>query len=282
MGFEIGVGTAIAGSLWGGVAAAVIDGAVIGAAIGGLTSAISGGDIGKGLLYGAVGGAVMGGITGVLDVGGFMAGGESATQAITSGTVVGRDTGTALALAEGTYGPATTVGGVVDATAAQAHMAGGVGELTTKGTNLFSGVTDSLSEGLSGNLGQKLAVSAVGSGIEGYLSAEEQEEARKEAERVRQWKKDEAALDRASRERIAASSSRGGSSSSALEATRLQVAEQRRQFDATADEAERRRTTIAGNLGAIRAAGNTKTPIPSADYRAEIGLTERPEREEVG
>ena len=40
----------------------IVQGAIIGAAIGGLTAAVTGGNIGKGMLFGAIGGAVMGGI----------------------------------------------------------------------------------------------------------------------------------------------------------------------------------------------------------------------------
>jgi len=39
--------------------AAIVGGAIVGAAIGGITAAVTGGDIGKGLLFGAIGGAVL-------------------------------------------------------------------------------------------------------------------------------------------------------------------------------------------------------------------------------
>lgn len=44
----------------------MIQGAIIGAAIGGLTAAVTGGSIGKGMLFGGIGGAVVGGISGTL------------------------------------------------------------------------------------------------------------------------------------------------------------------------------------------------------------------------
>lgn len=65
-GFAAIGGAALFGGLQG--AAAIVTGiavsAVVGAAIGGLTAAVMGGDIGKGMLFGAVGGVVTGGLAG--------------------------------------------------------------------------------------------------------------------------------------------------------------------------------------------------------------------------
>lgn len=85
--------TAFAASSIGVAIATVINGALIGAAIGGLTAAVTGGDIGKGVLFGGIGGAVAGGL------GAWASWGE--TAALTS-------TSTAL---EGSGGAAMGTGG---------------------------------------------------------------------------------------------------------------------------------------------------------------------------
>jgi len=51
--------------------AGIIGGALVGAAVGGLTAAFTGGNIGKGLLFGGIGGAVLGGISGMFAAGSF-------------------------------------------------------------------------------------------------------------------------------------------------------------------------------------------------------------------
>ena len=85
------------------IAAGIATSAVVGAAIGGLTAAISGGDIGKGILFGAIGGIVTGGVMGgSLATSG--AGGAIDVTAAEAAKQMGVNSGTQLALAEGTYG----------------------------------------------------------------------------------------------------------------------------------------------------------------------------------
>ena len=85
------------------IAAGIATSAVVGAAIGGLTAAVTGGDIGKGMLFGAVGGIVTGGIMGgSLATSG--AGGAIDVTAAEAAKQMGVNSGTQLALAEGTYG----------------------------------------------------------------------------------------------------------------------------------------------------------------------------------
>ena len=59
----IGLFSGMAGAI-GTIATGVIVSAVVGAAIGGISAAVMGGDIGKGMLFGAIGGVVTGGIAG--------------------------------------------------------------------------------------------------------------------------------------------------------------------------------------------------------------------------
>lgn len=93
--------TFLAGTL-GTVISTAIGGAIIGATIGGLSSAVMGGDIGEGILFGALGGAVLGGVgaafagegamlgvvAGEAGAGGIMAGMEAAEVAVSMGTGV--------------------------------------------------------------------------------------------------------------------------------------------------------------------------------------------------
>lgn len=137
LGIAVSLGSWITAGLATGAVAGAIGGAIIGAAIGGLTAAVTGGSIGKGMLFGAVGGAVAGGISGAFGGGGATAQGLAKAQQAAN---MGVNTGSQLALAEGTYGVAST------------------------------GAT-SISAGLS-EVGVQVAGKAVASGIGGYMESE--------------------------------------------------------------------------------------------------------------
>ena len=105
MAWVAGIGYAVGVSAAATTTAYMVGGAIIGAAIGGLYSAVTGGDILKGVLYGAIGGAVAGyGIAAVTATGittgaagtgaGIGAGGFDATTAATIGTELSAGSGT--------------------------------------------------------------------------------------------------------------------------------------------------------------------------------------------
>ena len=57
------IGSTVSFGLATGIGATMLGGALVGAAVGGLTSLVTGGDLGKGLLFGALGGAALGGLS---------------------------------------------------------------------------------------------------------------------------------------------------------------------------------------------------------------------------
>lgn len=139
MGVEIaiGVGSFLSAGFLTGVGAAVLGGAVIGAAIGGLTAAVMGGSIGKGVLFGAIGGAVMGGI---------------------SGTMSTAATSTAATGPGGLSGGALSTGAV-----SQRTMSAAMGSTLLKETT---------KAGLLEGAGAYLGVNALTTGVKGYLANE--------------------------------------------------------------------------------------------------------------
>ena len=130
MAWVAGIGVAIAGAFGAtiaatGITAMVVGGLVVGAAVGGLYSAITGGSILKGVLYGAVGGAVIGAGGAALGFGGASTGVSGA--GVTGG--IGAVGNTEVGILSATYG-------------AEASVTGGVGGLVAKtgglGASLFT------------------------------------------------------------------------------------------------------------------------------------------------
>jgi len=131
-----GIGVAVAGAFGASVAATsltamVVGGMVVGAAVGGLYAAVTGGNILKGVLYGAVGGAVVGGGAYAMGYGGYgVVSSESMAVPISGATSVGAGENAAMAAAE-----ASQSGGILGSV-------GGGGEITKttagEGFKLFS------------------------------------------------------------------------------------------------------------------------------------------------
>jgi len=129
-----GIGVAVAGAFGASVAATsltamVVGGMVVGAAVGGLYAAVTGGNILKGVLYGAVGGAVVGGGAYAMGYGGYgVVSSESMAVPISGATSVGAGENAAMAAAE-----ASQSGGILGG-------GGGVATKTTaeEGFKLFS------------------------------------------------------------------------------------------------------------------------------------------------
>jgi len=170
MGIEIAlgaVGSFVSFGLATGVTAVVIGGAVIGAAIGGLTAAVTDGDIGKGMLFGAIGGAVTGGVASLAGGGG------------------GAISGTASSIGGGT----TTFAEVAGASAGGIWEAGG----TTIGSSMLAegglvGTTQGLAgmgaTGVLDSIGAQVGIGALTTGVKSYLAAgmsEDQTEAQLKA-----------------------------------------------------------------------------------------------------
>lgn len=142
-----GIGVALAGafsvtSAIGVFAIQVATFAVVGAAVGGLTAAVMGGDIGKGMLFGAIGGAVMGGIglsTGMIS--------NTATSGLSMASSAGHEaaiatgSSTGLGVIEGARGAAT--GGLLGMSQGSGTLASAL--VTTAGPMIagaFSGEGD--------------------------------------------------------------------------------------------------------------------------------------------
>ena len=140
MGFgAIGVavaGTAIVGAATSiaAITVGVITAAVVGAAIGGLTAAITGGSVGKGMLFGAIGGVVSAGLSGVFAgagvgveqtaSGAFLAdGGAAGGQVIATKTIETGSSTIGASLAEVGKKIATQVGGEVVKSGISGYMA---------------------------------------------------------------------------------------------------------------------------------------------------------------
>ena len=139
------IGIAVAG--WFGVTlatssiiAGMIGGAIVGAAIGGLTALVTGGDILKGMLFGAIGGAITGGVSTWMQ-GGTMMGtaaaegvGEAVSTTAVSGATSPFEGGAGLATADGvSMGAPATVGAPAATSAATPGFFGGsMSESTSK------------------------------------------------------------------------------------------------------------------------------------------------------
>ena len=220
----IGAGIAWLGS--GTIAATIISGALVGAAIGGITALVTGGDIGQGMLYGAIGGAVIGGISGALGGVGGIGGGPGALA--TTGTAGAE--AASLAAAEAAAGITTGVGGV-------GGMFAGLGE----------GVQGALIEGGVGLVGTTI------SGMAEEARAEELTEAQA-AEGVLQREHEMAIL----QAKLEAAGG-GGGAGDAIEVAKIRArtaaedrAETRRQFEAQRADVTATRKRAAGALAGSR------------------------------
>ena len=198
---------AIAVPFLGALGQAVVGGAILGAAIGGITAAITGGDIGKGILFGAIGGAVVGGVThGLSAVMDTMKVGAQATYQSGAGGTMFQEGALVTSLGE--------QGGVVAASATdRAAYTLGMGATETAKEGVKSGFMSKLGDSLSTEFG----VAAVGQGIgalgEMYTSGKTLEAQAEQAELNRQIEREKMR----SAERIAGirASASGGSSGGA-------------------------------------------------------------------
>lgn len=129
------VGTAVTfGGITNTIGAAMIGGAVIGAAIGGLGSLVFDYDFGEGLLYGALGGLTVGVATGAVQL-----------SALTSLSTTSVNAGTQLAITEGLYGPGSTF--ISGGSPAVSGLTGAVGK---EAVGMGMGEAMALSTGIQG------------------------------------------------------------------------------------------------------------------------------------
>ena len=149
--FFAGIGSTVTFGLATGIGASLIGGALVGAAIGGLTSLVTGGSLGKGLLFGALGGAVMGGLSGLaIPTTGLVPVGEAATSVGAFG---------AEGLTWGAPGAAASGGGAFSGGSAgmgAAYGAGTGGGLTAGEGMMYGMAASSLVEGGLGMAGSML------------------------------------------------------------------------------------------------------------------------------
>jgi len=127
------IGTAVWGAAAGSTAAimaGIATSAVVGAAIGGISAAVMGGDIGKGMLFGAIGGIVTGGI-----MGGSLAGGGGAATMDTM-VVGGQGAG---GLGAGSFGTPTVAGATYSAETAGGFVGAGAEGGLLGGTKKLAG-----------------------------------------------------------------------------------------------------------------------------------------------
>ena len=207
--FFAGIGSTVTFGLATGIGASLIGGALVGAAIGGLTSLVTGGDLGKGLLFGALGGAVVGGLSGLA----LPASTASSLQA-------GLTPGTQLALKEGTYGlnAGLISGGSPAVTATKLGTEAGM----TAGEGMMYGMAGStLIEGglgLAGNMMQ-------GAGQQDMFEAQ------------KKFQEEQAAADRALREKLAEMEMSVAEGQLGIEGEKL--AEDIRQYDKTLEQRQK-------------------------------------------
>ena len=240
--------SAFAATATGAFVAGVIGSAVIGAAVGGLTAAVTGGDIGKGLLFGAVGGAVLGGITGAM--GGF------------GGTVAS----TSVAMGENAVGAMAAQG-----TTASAAISG-----VTSGASQAFGVGKYFATQGGGMMGAALVTTA-GTTLAGAFDDSAEQAAKLEREKMAQQDKQFYANLEAQKD-IAGIQSGGGGGSDAIgvarinqETQREQLAEQRRQYNtenALKEASRARRAGALSGLTAAKEAGQIAPAAPSIDQQA--------------
>ena len=224
------------------VVAGIVGSAIIGAAVGGLTAAVTGGSIGKGMLFGAVGGAVMGGITGAM--GGF------SSAAGSTGAISG-------SMSENVALQAAKEGTKIATTEAVKTSAFEAGKFfSTQG---------------GGVIGASLLTTA-GTTIAGAFDDTAEQAAKLEREKMAQQDKQFYANLEAQKEIAGMSGGGGGGGGSdAVEVARInqetqreQLAEQRRQFEKEKSIVEASRERAAGALSGLVASKETGTIDPNA------------------
>ena len=268
MGVEIaiGVGSFLTGGFLSGVGAGILGGAVIGAAIGGLTTAVMGGDIGKGVLFGAIGGAVMGGISGALV-----------------------DTATATSVATG---PGSLSGGALSTGAvSQRTMSAAMGVKTaTDGAGAAIGstlVTETTKAGLLENAGAYLGVNALTEGVKGYLANEAADEQAKalseQSELQRQHEKDMLQM------KLDADEAGGGASGGdelAYKARMSELEQRRKEFERTMglqeDQWGETKKATAARKALFEGVGRDRGATAESDNTvAEVGIFDKLEEKPV-
>ena len=163
-----GIGVAVAGAFGAtiattGLAAMVIGGAVVGAAVGGLYSAITGGDILQGVLFGAVGGAVVGFGGHAIGYSGYgVVGSESLASPISGATSFGASEGAAMA-AQTAATEVSTTGGILGGITKEATKTGFGALFTTEGMAATGMVASLGSAFLQGGAGSDIAESKIAS-----------------------------------------------------------------------------------------------------------------------
>lgn len=241
--------------------------AVVGAAIGGLSAAVMGGDIGKGILFGAIGGAVAGGVS-IAAAGGINAYNQGVQTAINSG----KGTVSAASMAKNPSG-LTSTKTVVNSK-----------DLIQQGVQ---------SESMLTKMGPALAEGGIG--LAGSMLASQ--DAEDMAKEQRSWDAEQAKIrHQENLEKIAASNAGGGGGGAgenhSLEIAKMQdlfnreeLAERRRQWEVTRDDAMEKINARKGALQGIRAS-REGTPAPkntpgidrqgNADIPALFGETPAP------
>jgi len=224
----------------------VVQSAIIGAAVGGLSAAVTGGDIGKGMLYGAVGGAVLGGIGAFAGMG--------------SGGTAGAATGATSAASSVPSSVTAGVNAVKGATTGAVVSGGGAGAAS--------------GSGLAGMLTGKLGESLVTGGLQMLGGALEGKDAAEEADKQRAWQAEQNEKNRQLQERLASMSGGGGGGSSdgiaiariQQETALKQLAENRRQYDvARQDQIESRQRAGAALAQAKASTKRYKAGVRSID-----------------
>lgn len=253
----VGIGTWVAGAVGvtgiSAITAGVIGGAIVGAAIGGITAAITGGSIGKGLLFGAIGGAVLGGI-GAWAAGGSGVSGTAFTQGVTNA---------------GATGAVDSFGGV------------SVGTIGGETSGTVAGITGGLKGGLWQGAGAA-AVTTAGSALQGAFTEDaadpndpEERQKDRDLEKELTYAQLEAQKEIAAMQ-ASSSGSSGGGGEAAAEASKyatdaeLQNAREQREQDwkvnereytAIAQAKDERRESV---LGLQVTGDNVKAPDPNA------------------
>jgi hypothetical protein len=208
--------------------------AVVGAAIGAISSAVLGGDIGKGALFGAIGGAVMGGFSVVSAAG--TAGGGAAAAVESGGNALASSGATAGMTAYQAAGT-SFVQGMANTNFASSALQGGIqGGIGSTAGGIGSGL-------LSSEGGKMFAGQVAAGGLQAYAANEQAKESRQAAMEIYDkdsaFKFEQAALDREQQIKLAemkAASSGSGAATAAnaaLERAKLEAeAAMARQRDA--------------------------------------------------
>lgn len=196
--------------------------AVVGAAIGAITSAVAGGDIGKGALWGGIGGAVVGGIS--------VAAGAAADAVSTGAGAMAESGATA-----GMVNTAQTVTGA-------SQTVYGVGR--TGSIAIGQGAAESSTGGLLGSMGKEFASTALKDfavgGIKSYMDYQGQKDAleqgREDSRESREWQAAELEKNRATQLELAKIRSDGAGSNALAAAIENNKAAMERQKEAQAHD----------------------------------------------